>query len=72
MIEQAFTDASQVKEMIATAIESGHAANAEDFDLDAIQEATYEFNPETQRFESIATEEEFWAAVMDNTNNENG
>lgn len=56
-------DKQSVMDEIVAAIEATDVARAEEYDLDAIFDETYEWVPDLRRFVSIADPEEFWASV---------
>lgn len=62
-----FTTRQDVLEHIAQIIEANglDVARRDEFDLNQIADATFEFSGELQKFVSIADEAEFWAAVQD-------
>lgn len=60
-----FTTANDAKAAIVDAIEAGDA-QAGDYDVDAIFDATYEWDVAGQRFVQTAEVAEFWAAVEAN------
>lgn len=59
-----FTTADDAKAYIATAIEAGDASR-EEFDIDAIFDAAFEYSTELQMFVQTVDEDGFWAAVQD-------
>ena len=60
-----FTTATDAKAAIADAIEAGDA-QAADFDIDAIFDATHTFDQDAQVFTQTSDTAEFWAAVEAN------
>jgi len=58
-----FTTKNEVIEEIATAIEAGGAAKRDEYDLEQIADATFEYSAEVQAFVQILDGAEFWDAV---------
>ncbi|MDP9903239.1 hypothetical protein [Arthrobacter bambusae] len=58
------TDA--IEQVIVPAIEANGAevASRDEYDLDVIFDATFEYSPELGGYVSIADHDEFWAAVQ--------
>lgn len=49
--------------VIIPAVEAGHVASREDFDLDAIFDATFRYDEAEQAFVQVGDVDDFWAAV---------
>jgi hypothetical protein len=52
-----------IEQVIVPAIEASGVARADEYDLDAIFDATFEYDPDLQAFVQDGTVEDFWAAV---------
>lgn len=69
---QKYTTRHDVNAEIVAAIESGGSAFADEYDLDAIADECYPYNPGQQAFVCTATTDEFWASVQRNARALNG